>query len=217
MKPLTGILIAGLILGAAGCERAAISQSIDEDARAEAVAAAVAEHQARFGAAPSPGPDASGAHQFVFEGLSTPTVPMTAFEGEAVLVVNTASKCGFTPQYEGLQEIYAEYRERGFSVLGVPSGDFREQELETAEEIREFCTINFGVTFPMAGRTAVTGADAHPFYQWAEAELGEEAVPQWNFHKLLIGRDGRLITAFPTRTSPTSDEVRDAIEAELGA
>jgi glutathione peroxidase len=187
------------------------------DPRADAVAAAVAEQRERFARAPAASTDPASAYQFAFEGLSTPNVPMSAFNGEVVLVVNTASKCGFTPQYEGLQQIYTEYRERGFEVLGVPSGNFREQELGSAEEIREFCTLNFGVTFPMAGKTDVVGDARHPFYRWAEAQLGDSAVPKWNFHKLLIGRDGRIIAAFPTATTPTSDEVRQAINAALGA
>lgn len=214
----SGVVAALAVLAAAGCERAAPAAPDEEQARAEAVAQAVAEHQQRFGdARPAAESDAGTAYQFAFEGLSTPQVPMTAFEGDVVLVVNTASMCGFAPQYEGLQQIYQDYRDQGFSVLGVPSGDFREQELETAEEIREFCTTNFGVTFPMAGRTHVIGEDAHPFYRWAEGELGEAAVPGWNFHKLLVARDGRLIAAFPTRTDPTSDEVRAGISAALGA
>ena len=133
-----------------------------------------------------------------------------------MLVVNTASKCGLTPQYEGLQEIYTEYHARGFEVVGVPSGDFREQELGSSEEIAEFCRLNYGVTFPMAAKTDVVGAHAHPFYKWAETQLGESAVPQWNFHKLLLDREGRLIAAFPSAVTPTSDDVRRAINAALG-
>jgi glutathione peroxidase len=214
---MTRLMIAALAAPLALFAGAALAAQTgdDEAARAEAVAGAIAEHQRRFADAPPPG--GQGAHAHVFDGLSTPTVPMSAFDGDVVLVVNTASRCGLTPQYEALQAIHGEYGAQGFSVVGVPSGDFREQELETAEEIREFCTLNFGVTFPMAGRTHVIGEDAHPFYRWAEAELGEDAVPQWNFHKLLVGRDGRLLAAFPSRTVPDAPEVRAAIEAALEA
>jgi glutathione peroxidase len=136
-------------------------------------------------------------------------------QGEVVLVVNTASKCGFTPQYEGLQAIYSEYHAQGFEVVGVPSNDFGGQEPGTAEEIQEFCELNFGVTFPMTAKNAVTGAQRHPFYQWAEAQLGQSAVPGWNFHKLLIGRDGHLIAAFPSDVEPTSEQLRAAITQAL--
>ncbi|MFT4954653.1 MAG: glutathione peroxidase [Brevundimonas sp.] len=219
---LTGI---ALIAALAACDRAEPAAETEtaqaeeqELAPTEAVNAAVAEHQALFAAAPPVEQAPEGtAYRFAFDGLSTPNLPMTAFQGDVVLVVNTASKCGFTPQYEGLQTLYEEYGGQGFAVVGVPSGDFLNQELENADEIREFCTLNFGVTFPMAGRTRVTGDDAHPFYQWARAEMGDDAVPGWNFHKLLIDRQGRLIAAFPSATTPTADEVRQAIEGALSA
>lgn len=219
---LTGI---ALVAALAACDRAEPAAGAEtaqaeeqELAPIEAVNAAVAEHQARFAAAPPVEQAPEGtAYRFAFDGLSTPSLPMTAFQGDVVLVVNTASKCGFTPQYEGLQTLYEEYGAQGFAVVGVPSGDFLNQELETAEDIREFCTLNFGVTFPMAGRTRVTGNDAHPFYQWARAEMGQSAVPAWNFHKLLIDRQGRLIAAFPSTTTPTADEIRQAVERALSA
>lgn len=186
------------------------------DARAAEVSEAVNAQRERFAAAPAPTRDDT-AYQFVFDGLVTEHVPMTAFEGEVVLVVNTASRCGFTPQYAGLQEIYSEYQGRGFEVLGVPSNNFGGQEPGSAQEIQEFCALNFGVTFPMAAKAEVTGAGAHPFYQWARGQIGESAVPLWNFHKLLIGRDGRLIAAFPSNVAPESDEMRAAIEAALAS
>ena len=201
----------------AACSQAPAPPAPDVAAeRTEAVTAAVREHEARFAAASDPSlADSNTAYQFTFDGLWTDRVPMTAFEGDVVLVVNTASRCGFTPQYEGLQEIYDEYRAQGFDIVGVPANNFMGQEPGSAEEIQEFCTLNYGVTFPMAAKSEVVGAERHPFYAWAEAQLGEAAVPQWNFHKLLIGRDGRLIAAFPTRTEPTSEEVRNAIVAAL--
>jgi glutathione peroxidase len=225
MKLTLGALIAALALGAAACSPAPAAKveapaatTTPEDAQAAVVRAAVEEQRTRFAAAPPvSGADRATAYQFEFDGLSTPHVPLTAFAGEVVLVVNTASKCGFTPQYQGLQEIYGEYHERGFEVLGVPANNFGGQEPGTAEEIRDFCSLNFGVTFPMAGKTDVIGENAHPFYKWAKAQLGDAAVPQWNFHKLLIGRDGRLIAAFPSTVTPTSEEVRAAVNAALGA
>jgi glutathione peroxidase len=186
--------------------------------RSAAVAAAVQEQQARFAAAPAVAQaDPATAYQFEFSGLWSDRVPMTAFEGEVVLVVNTASRCGYTPQYEGLQEIYTEYHGQGFEVVGVPSNNFAGQEPGTAQEIQDFCSLNYGVTFPMAGKTEVVGAEAHPFYKWAEAQLGQSAVPGWNFHKILLGRDGRLIAAFPSDVEPASQELRAAITQALAA
>lgn len=206
------------LLAFAACSRAAPAPAPDvAEARTAAVTAAVQIYQAQFDTAPNPAQaDPATAYQFQFPGLFTDRVPMSAFEGDVIMVVNTASKCGFTPQYEGLQQIYNEYRDRGFVIVGVPANNFMSQEPGNAEDIQEFCTLNYGVTFPMAGKTDVVGEHRHPFYAWAESQLGESAVPQWNFHKLLIGRDGRLIAAFPTRTEPTSEEVRNAINAALG-
>lgn len=209
------LLLAGVILLAAACNRVPEPPTADVAAeRSAAVTAAVDELRARLAAAPAPTSD-NTAYQFVFDGLVAERVPMTAFQGEVVLVVNTASRCGFTPQYAGLQEIYTEYHERGFEVLGVPANNFAGQEPGSAQEIQEFCTLNFGVTFPMASKTDVVGDQAHPFYRWARAEFGEAAVPQWNFHKILVGRDGRILAAFPSDVTPTSAEIRTAIEAAL--
>jgi glutathione peroxidase len=210
-------LVLASALALAACSKAPEPPTADVAAeRTAAVAAAVAEHEARFSAAPEiTEPDPATAYQFQFTGLWTERVPMTAFNGEVVLVVNTASACGFTPQYEGLQQIYTEYHDRGFEVLGVPSNNFN-QEQGAAEDIQEFCSLNYGVTFPMAGKTEVIGEARHPFYAWAQAQAGESAVPGWNFHKILIGRDGRVAAAFNTRTEPTSAELRAAIEAALG-
>lgn len=212
-------LAVAALLALAACSRAPEPPTADVAAeRQAAVAAAVAEHERRFGeAAEAASTDPASAYQFEFTGLWTERVPLSAFNGEVLLVVNTASACGFTPQYEGLQQIFSEYNARGFEVLGVPSNNFNNQESGSAEDIQEFCTLNYGVTFPMAGKTEVIGADRHPFYAWAEAQLGDSAVPGWNFHKLLIGRDGRILAAFNTRTEPTSEEVRAAIESALGS
>ncbi|HYD86322.1 MAG TPA: glutathione peroxidase [Vitreimonas sp.] len=219
MDTIGRILLAGAAFALAGCNQAPAPPPPDIAAeRSAAVAAAVEAQRAAFAAAPDPAQaDTSTAYQFAFDGLFTDRVPMTAFAGDVVMVVNTASRCGFTPQYEGLQQIYTEYRDRGFEIVGVPANNFMSQEPGSEQEIQQFCTLNYGVTFPMAAKTDVVGDERHPFYAWAETQLGEAAVPQWNFHKLLIGRDGRLIAAFPTRTEPTSEEVRRAIDAALAA
>lgn len=218
MNRVATALLLGLGLALGACNRAPLPPTADvAEQRTAAVEAAVQEQTQRFAAAPAATPaDSATAYQFSFDGLMTERVPMTAFRGEVVLVVNTASRCGYTPQYEGLQEIYTEYHARGFEVVGVPSNNFAGQEPGSAQEIAEFCRLNYGVTFPMAGKAEVIGNDAHPFYQWAHQQLGESAVPAWNFHKILVGRDGRLIAAWPSAVTPTSAELRQAIEAALG-
>ena len=159
---------------------------------------------------------AENAHAFSFPGLSGGTIALKAFAGKPVLVVNTASECGFTPQYADLKALHERFGPRGLVVLGVPSNDFGAQEPGDGAAIAAFCSTRYQVDFPMAAKQAVLGPQAHPFYRWIAETLGEGAVPRWNFHKILIGRDGRIITAFGTRTTPTSDEVRQAIEAALG-
>ncbi|WP_236855894.1 glutathione peroxidase [Candidatus Viadribacter manganicus] len=213
------ILVVAAALALASCSRAAAPPAPEISAeRAAAVTAAVEAQRVRFAAAPDPAAaDHATAYQFSFPGLWSDQVPMTAFEGEVVMVVNTASRCGFTPQYEGLQSIYDEYHGQGFEIVGVPANNFMGQEPGSTEEIQEFCTLNYGVTFPMAAKTDVVGETRHPFYAWAEQQIGESAVPQWNFHKILIGRDGRVIRAFDTRTEPTSEEIRNAITTALAA
>lgn len=217
VKFVVGLALAAA-LGLGACGRAPEPPSADlATERSQAVAAAVAEQRARFEAAPPASSDPASAYQFAFEGLMVPNVPLSAFAGEVVLVVNTASRCGLTPQYEGLQQIYGDYHAQGFEIVGVPANNFMGQEPGSAEEISEFCTLNYGVTFPMAAKADVIGAERHPFYAWAQTQLGDAAIPRWNFHKLLIGRDGRLIAAFGSRTEPTSEEVRAAIAQALAA
>jgi glutathione peroxidase len=144
-------------------------------------------------------------------------LPMAKFRGKVVMLVNTASFCGFTPQYEGLQKIQTDYAAKGFTVLGVPSGNFKEQEYGSNKDISEFCKAKFGIKFPLAEKSDVVGAKAIPLYRWAAAKLGPDNTPRWNFHKYLIGRDGRLIAAFGTRTDPGDPKIRAAIEAALKA
>jgi glutathione peroxidase len=132
-----------------------------------------------------------------------------------VLVVNTASLCGFTYQYTALQELWEGYRERGLVVLGVPSNDFGGQEPGTEAEIKDFCEVNFAVDFPMTEKQQVRGAGAHPFFHYIGEELGPDAAPRWNFHKYLVTPDGRLAGAWPSRVEPGAPEIREAIEAAL--
>ena len=159
--------------------------------------------------------DGAGAHAFGFTAIEGTPLPLSRFAGQALLVVNTASRCGFTGQYRGLQALWTEYRDRGLIVLGVPSNDFGGQEPGSEAEIRTFCGQDFGVDFPMTEKTRVRGPEAHPFYRWARAEAGGLAAPKWNFHKYLIAPDGRLSTWFYSWTTPGSDRLRRAIEAVL--
>ena len=155
------------------------------------------------------------AHRFAFTSIEGLPISMERFAGKAVLVVNTASRCGFTPQYEGLQTLWETYQYQGLIVLGVPSGDFGNQELSSSDKIKEFCEVNFAIDFPLTEKTKVSGDNAHPFYAWAGRELGAAAKPRWNFHKYLLGKDGRLITWFSPTTGPSSKRVQTAIEAAL--
>jgi len=157
----------------------------------------------------------AGAFAFSFTSIEGEPLPLTAFKGKTLLVVNTASFCGFTRQYSALQDLWQRYRDRGFVVLGVPSNDFGGQEPGSESEIKQFCEVNFSVDFPLTTKEHVTGDSAHPFYKWASRELGVAAQPRWNFHKYLVSPDGRLVDWFATATSPTSEKVLEAVEAHL--
>jgi glutathione peroxidase len=157
----------------------------------------------------------ANAHEFAFTTIDGGQLPLTTFRDKVVLVVNTASKCGLTPQYDGLERLYSEYKDRGLVVLGVPCNQFAGQEPGTEAEIKDFCETRFAVDFPLTCKVDVKGDAAHPFYRWAEAELGEPAVPVWNFHKILVGKNGEAIRAFGPRTDPMDDEVTGAIEQAL--
>ena len=161
--------------------------------------------------------DAGNAHQFNFVSIDGKPMPLSEFKGKTVLVVNTASQCGFTPQYAALEAIYKKYKDQGLVVLGVPSNDFGGQEPGTNAEIKKFCEGNYDVDFPLTTKYDVKGPDAHPFYKWAESVAGTPAVPAWNFHKLLIDKDGNLVAEFPTKTKPDAPDVEKAIEASLAA
>lgn len=137
------------------------------------------------------------------------------YDGQVLLIVNTASKCGNTPQYDGLEDIYAKYRDSGFAVLGFPSNDFLGQEPGTEAEIKEFCRLTYGVQFPMFEKTTVKGDEAHPLYQSLARLSGQQ--PTWNFHKYLIGRDGQLIRSFNARTKPDDPDLVAAIQEALSS
>jgi len=161
------------------------------------------------------GGDASSAYQFTFTSIDGKPMPMSEFKGKTVLVVNTASQCGFTPQYTALEAVYSKYKDKGLVVVGVPSNDFGGQEPGSNAEIKKFCTGNYDVDFPLTTKYDVKGDNAHPFYKWAESVGGQPAVPAWNFHKLIIDPNGKLIAEFPSKVKPDSDDVTKVIEASL--
>jgi glutathione peroxidase len=156
-----------------------------------------------------------GAQDFEFRGINGAPLPMKSYAGKAVLLVNVASACGFTPQYAGLQILYEQYAPKGLVVLGVPCNDFGAQEPGSEKEIKSFCETSFGVTFPMTAKEHVIGGNAHPLYKWIAKELGEDQLPRWNFHKYLIGKNGELLGAYPSKVAPQSPELVKAVEEAL--
>ena len=142
-------------------------------------------------------------------------LPIKKFKGSVILIVNTASSCGFTSQYEGLQKLYENYKDKGLVIIGVPSNDFGGQEPGSNQEIAHFCKINYGVNFPIASKETVSGKNAHPFYLWARKVLGFGTAPKWNFHKYLINRKGELIDYFHSTTSPDNERIKNSIEKAL--
>ena len=153
---------------------------------------------------------------FKFERLNSDTaLPLDQFKGKVLLVVNTASKCGFTDQYKGLEALYNDYKDQGLVVLGVPSGDFAGQEFESEEEIASFCELNYGVSFPMTNKVHVKGDEAHPLYKAAAERFGALGAPKWNFHKYLVDRNGNLTESYGSMTKPDSKKLKKAIEKAL--
>jgi len=138
-----------------------------------------------------------------------------AYGGQVLLVVNTASKCGFTPQYEGLEALHARFKDRGFAVLGFPSNDFMGQEPGSEKQIQEFCALTYGVKFPMFEKVHVRGRDATPLYKQLAAEAG--AAPAWNFHKYLVDREGRAVASFGSKVKPEDPALQAKLEALLAA
>lgn len=157
-------------------------------------------------------------YDFTVKDIMGRDVKLETYRGKVVLLVNTASKCGFTPQYDGLQRIYEKYREQGFVVLGFPANNFMKQEPGTNEEIKQFCSINYGVTFPMFAKISVRGKDIHPLFQYLtsrETNPDFSGKITWNFNKFLISRRGKCINRFPSKVTPESPELISALEKAL--
>ena len=158
---------------------------------------------------------ASSVYDYTLPSIDGGELDLAAFEGQPLLLVNTASQCGFTPQYDGLQSLWETYKDRGLVVIGVPSNDFGGQEPGAREDIKEFCSVNFDVDFPMSDKVVVRGANAHPIYQWLAATLGASSRPRWNFYKYLIDANGQPVAYFSSMTRPNSSKITKAIEAAL--
>ena len=155
------------------------------------------------------------AYDFKFKDLDGSTLSLSEYEGKVIVVVNVASQCGFTSQYEDMQEIWEKYEKKGVVMLGVPSNDFGDQEPGSNAEIKNFCEAKFGITFPMTEKVSVKGDDAHPFYKWAKKNHGNSAIPKWNFHKIIIGKDGKISDTFASITNPSSKRFINSLEKAL--
>ncbi|HZT51060.1 MAG TPA: glutathione peroxidase [Stellaceae bacterium] len=155
------------------------------------------------------------AHDFEFTSIDGEPFALARFAGKLLLVVNTASECGLTPQYRGLQALWERYRDRGLVVLGVPCNDFGAQEPGSEAEIKRFCSTQYKVGFPLTAKNAVIGGKAHPFYKWAVEQAGAASAPRWNFHKFLIGPDGSMLGSFASTVAPDDKGLVAAIEAHL--
>tara|TARA_B100001093_G_C26287929_1_gene783990 strand:- start:103 stop:636 length:534 start_codon:yes stop_codon:yes gene_type:complete len=149
---------------------------------------------------------------FSFASIDGGQIQLDDFKGKVILVTNTASKCGFTGQYKGLQKLYDDYKNQGFVVLGVPSADFR-QEYKDSKEVKNFCEVNFGINFPMSEVTKVVGKNAHPFYGWLSTEYN--FTPRWNFNKILIDKTGKIVNTYGSMVKPNSEKINKTIIALL--
>ena len=155
------------------------------------------------------------AYDFNFKDLDGADLKLNEFKGKVIIVVNVASKCGFTKQYDDMQKVWEKYQSKGIIMLGVPSNDFGSQEPGNNEDIKNFCEAKFGISFPMTEKVKVKGEEAHPFYLWAKKNHGKSAIPKWNFHKIIINRDGKIAETFSSITNPSSKKFINAIEKLL--
>ena len=154
-------------------------------------------------------------YDFKINSINGEELNLSSFKGKTVLLVNVASKCGFTKQYDGLQKLYEDYREKGLVVIGIPSNQFGGQEPGTETEIKDFCETNFSINFPMTSKYEVKGDNAHPIYIWAKDTYGKSTVPKWNFHKILINKNGKVEDTFASFTAPLSNKIIKKLEEIL--
>ena len=158
---------------------------------------------------------ASNVLDFTLNSIDGKPAPLSQYQGKVVLIVNVASRCGYTPQYTGLEKVYEKYKDQGFVILGFPANNFGAQEPGTNEEIKTFCSSKYNVTFPMYSKISVKGADIHPLYQFLTTNPGTAGDVKWNFTKFLVGKDGKVIARFESAVTPESPEVTGAIEKAL--
>jgi glutathione peroxidase len=212
------VLLGVVAVCTAGCKSNEAVKAPEATAHGEPAPPAAESAAATGGEAPAQavGSEATPAsiHGFTMKRLDGTDAPLSTWAGKVVLIVNTASKCGHTPQYEGLQQLQAKYGPRGFDVLGFPSNDFGGQEPGTSEEIAKFCTSIYAVNFPMFEKTKVVGQERSPLYALLSDAHGE---PKWNFHKYLVDKQGKPVQAWPSAVQPGAPEVTSAIEAQLAA
>lgn len=152
---------------------------------------------------------------FKINSINGEELDLSSFKGKTILLVNVASKCGFTNQYDDLQNLYDNFKDKGLIVIGIPTNQFGGQEPGSEKEIKNFCETNFNITFPMTSKYEVKGANAHPIYIWAKDTFGKSTVPKWNFHKILINKDGKIEDTFASFTGPLSNKVVKKIEQIL--
>ena len=155
------------------------------------------------------------AYDFNFNDLDGSALNLAEYKGKVIIAVNVASQCGFTRQYEDMQNVWDRYQAKGVVMLGVPSNDFGSQEPGSNKEIKNFCEAKFGITFPMTEKVSVKGENTHPFYLWAKKNYGKSAIPKWNFHKIIIGKDGKIADTFASITNPSSKKFIKALEEAL--
>ena len=154
------------------------------------------------------------AHNFQFKSIDGKIINLNEYENKVIVVVNVASRCGFTNQYEDLQTLWEKYKNKNLVVIGVPTNNFK-QEPGSNKDIKKFCETNFGINFPITEKVDVIGTNAHPFYKWAKENHGISAVPKWNFHKIIINKNGKISTTFTSLTNPSSPKFNKIIEKEI--
>ena len=152
------------------------------------------------------------AYDYEFNGIDGGEIKLSDYKDKVIVIVNVASRCGYTPQYEDLQTLYTKYKSKDLIVIGIPTNNFK-QEPGSNNQIKDFCETNFGITFPMTEKINVIGANAHPFYKWAKEDFGISAIPKWNFHKIIIGKNGKVEDTFASFTKPTSKKFIKLIES----
>ena len=159
--------------------------------------------------------DTTTIFDFKVKSINGVDLNLNKYKGKTLLLVNVASNCGFTKQYNDLQNLYDNYKAKGLIIVGVPSNQFGGQEPGTDAEIKDFCTTNFNITFPMTSKYDVKGKNAHPIYLWAKETYGKSTVPKWNFHKILINKKGKIVDTFASFTNPKSTKITDILEQIL--